>query len=121
MLGLKPTEEQVRQAKYYFGQGFRAINLRTHRPHVEEDLEVIQAVRAAVGSEMEIMVDANQAWNTDSPFWNVQTALRVARELEKLNVAWLKSMVQGYFNYHAVPGNTDSLGIFRHRVTRLWR
>src|SRR5438128_2784926 len=26
---------------------------------------------------------------------------------------WLKSVVQGYFNYHAVPGNTDSLGVFR--------
>ena len=23
---------------------------------------------------------------------------------------WLQSVVQGYFNYHAVPGNTDSLG-----------
>jgi hypothetical protein len=34
---------------------------------------------------------------------------------------WLQSAVQGYFNYHAVPGNTDSLGIFRQRVTRLWR
>ena len=34
---------------------------------------------------------------------------------------WLQSVVQGYFNYHAVPGNTDSLGIFRDRVTRLWR
>jgi RNA-directed DNA polymerase len=32
---------------------------------------------------------------------------------------WLQSVVQGYFNYHAVPGNTDSLGIFRQRVTRL--
>ena len=34
---------------------------------------------------------------------------------------WLKSVVQGYFNYHAVPGNIDSLGVFRERVTRLWR
>ena len=34
---------------------------------------------------------------------------------------WLKSVVQGYFNYHAVPGNVDSLGVFRERVTRLWR
>jgi RNA-directed DNA polymerase len=34
---------------------------------------------------------------------------------------WLRSIVQGYFNYHAVPGNTDSLRIFRYRVTRLWR
>src|SRR5215469_692214 len=34
---------------------------------------------------------------------------------------WLKSVVQGYFNYHAVPGNLDRLKAFRTRVTRLWR
>jgi group II intron reverse transcriptase/maturase len=34
---------------------------------------------------------------------------------------WLQSVVQGYFNYHAIPGNLDSLGAFRERVTRLWR
>jgi group II intron reverse transcriptase/maturase len=34
--------------------------------------------------------------------------------------AWLRSVVQGYFNYHAVPGNLDSLWTFRVRLTRLW-
>ena len=34
---------------------------------------------------------------------------------------WLRSVVQGYFNYHAVPGNLDSLWTFRVRVLRLWR
>ena len=34
---------------------------------------------------------------------------------------WLRSVVQGYFNYHAVPRNLDSLTVFRDRVTRLWR
>ena len=33
---------------------------------------------------------------------------------------WLRSVVQGYFNYHAVPGNLDRLSIFRTRLTRLW-
>ena len=33
---------------------------------------------------------------------------------------WLRSVVQGYFNYHAVPGNLDSLSVFRTRLTRLW-
>ncbi len=42
-------------------------------------------------------------------------------ERPALTGKWLKSVVQGYFNYHAVPGNIDSLGIFRYRVTRLWR
>jgi len=34
---------------------------------------------------------------------------------------WLQSVVQGYFNYHAVPGNLVRLGVFGERVTRFWR
>jgi group II intron reverse transcriptase/maturase len=34
---------------------------------------------------------------------------------------WLRSVVQGYFNYHAVPGNVSRMSLFRYRVTRLWR
>jgi len=32
---------------------------------------------------------------------------------------WLKSVVQGYFNYYAVPGNIGSLSRFRHRLLGL--
>jgi group II intron reverse transcriptase/maturase len=34
--------------------------------------------------------------------------------------AWLKSVVQGYFNYHSVPGNIGSLSLFRDRLLGLW-
>jgi len=33
---------------------------------------------------------------------------------------WLKSVVQGYLNYYAVPENTKRLGIFRAEVCRAW-
>jgi len=33
---------------------------------------------------------------------------------------WLQSVVQGHFNYYAVPGNLASLGAFRDRVLALW-
>ncbi|HET6179395.1 MAG TPA: reverse transcriptase domain-containing protein, partial [Candidatus Sulfotelmatobacter sp.] len=33
---------------------------------------------------------------------------------------WLKSIVQGHFNYYAVPGNTPSLSLFRHRLLVHW-
>jgi RNA-directed DNA polymerase len=33
---------------------------------------------------------------------------------------WLRSVVQGYFNYHAVPGNIVSLRNFRFEVSKLW-
>jgi len=35
--------------------------------------------------------------------------------------AWLQTVVRGYFQYHAIPGNTPSLCAFRERVRRLWR
>lgn len=34
---------------------------------------------------------------------------------------WLRSVVQGYFNYHAVPGNGRSMGKFREQVQHYWR
>jgi group II intron reverse transcriptase/maturase len=34
---------------------------------------------------------------------------------------WLRKVVTGYYQYHAVPGNIDQLRIFRKRVNRLWR
>jgi group II intron reverse transcriptase/maturase len=33
---------------------------------------------------------------------------------------WLKSIVQGHFLYYAVPGNIDSLSVFRNRLTGYW-
>ena len=34
---------------------------------------------------------------------------------------WLQFVVRGYFQYHAVPGNTPTLSAFRFRLVRLWR
>jgi RNA-directed DNA polymerase len=34
---------------------------------------------------------------------------------------WLRKVVLGYYPYHAVPGNSTQLGIFRRRVGWLWR
>ena len=33
---------------------------------------------------------------------------------------WLKSVLTGYYNYHAVPGNIGVLSRFRNQVARLW-
>ena len=33
---------------------------------------------------------------------------------------WLRSVLQGHFNYYAVPDNSEALSAFRYEVTRLW-
>jgi RNA-directed DNA polymerase len=34
---------------------------------------------------------------------------------------WLRRVVSGFFNYHAVPTNSRALGAFLYHVTSLWR
>ena len=33
---------------------------------------------------------------------------------------WLRRVVQGYFNYHAIPGNAAVLDAFRRQVAHAW-
>jgi hypothetical protein len=33
---------------------------------------------------------------------------------------WLVSVVRGYFQYHAIPGNWNAIGAFRTQVVRMW-
>src|SRR5215472_19208468 len=35
-------------------------------------------------------------------------------------IKWLQSLVRGYLQYHAIPGNEVRLRAFRHDVLRLW-
>jgi L-alanine-DL-glutamate epimerase-like enolase superfamily enzyme len=53
---------------------------------LEEDLARVRAVRAAVGDEFALAVDVNNAWN-------VATAIRAGRELDRLGIAWFEEPV----------------------------
>ena len=91
MLSLKTPQEQARLAISYLEEGFTAIKLRLHRPKLIDDLAVVEAVRDAVGDEMEIMADANQASMPYGPLhWTLNKAQQAARGLEKLDVVWLE-------------------------------
>jgi len=45
---------------------------------------------------------------------------RMHEPLEQVGT-WLRSVLQGYYRYYAVPGNLRAMNVFRHRVQRLWR
>ena len=85
-------------------RGVRAVKLRFHHADWREDVAVVEAVRDAVGGDVELMVDANQGWRMAgdrSPRWDVATATQCARALEPLGVYWLEEPlptadVEGY-------------------------
>jgi hypothetical protein len=41
-------------------------------------------------------------------------------ETPRDTLKWLQSVVRGYFQYHAVPGNEERLEAFLYEVRRSW-
>jgi L-alanine-DL-glutamate epimerase-like enolase superfamily enzyme len=63
--------------------GFGGAKIKVGRPHVAEDVARLSAVRDAVGEAWDIMTDANQGFT-------LAEAMRRARHLETLDVAWFE-------------------------------
>jgi D-galactarolactone cycloisomerase len=85
--------ERARRAVELRDAGLEALKIRFHHADWRDDVRVVEAVRSAVGDEMEIMVDANQGWRMPgdiSPRWALDTARRCAEALEPLRVHWLE-------------------------------
>ncbi|HEX6386494.1 MAG TPA: mandelate racemase/muconate lactonizing enzyme family protein [Anaerolineae bacterium] len=85
--------ERAESARQLRDQGFPALKLRFHAADPRDDLAIVRAVRDAVGPDMAILVDANQAWKMpwdDRPSWDFKTALSVADALAELDVYWLE-------------------------------
>jgi group II intron reverse transcriptase/maturase len=67
--------------------------------------------------------------------WRITSKQRMVAKLKTIKVellrrkhdrihqvgAWLRKVVNAYYQYHAVPGNIDRLRTFRQRVNRIWR
>ena len=49
-----------------------------------------------------------------------ETLMRHRHESVARQASWIKRVLQGYFNYHAIPGNRHVLDVFRTQVIRSW-
>ena len=49
-----------------------------------------------------------------------EIVMRRRHEPVRVVGAWLRTVVRGYFNYHAIPGNMAALETFRREVSRYW-
>jgi D-galactarolactone cycloisomerase len=106
------ADERARRCVALRDAGVRAVKLRFHDDDWRRDVEVVEAVRAAVGGAMAIMVDANQGWRMPgdrTPAWDVATAVACARALEPLGVEWLEEPLPtaDVDGYAALRGGTS--------------
>lgn len=78
--GIDALQEEMRSN---VRKGARAIKMKIGGVSISEDIERIDAVRDAVGKDVKILVDANNAYNR-------LDALKMGRELDKRDIFWFE-------------------------------
>lgn len=100
MVKVSTPEERAAMAGELSAAGWKAIKLRLHCATLREDIRIVEAVRAKVGDRMQIMIDANQAQSAadwqPGVLWDFRRAVDTARELQRLNCAWLEEPLPRY-------------------------
>ncbi len=82
-IGGTDPDKVAEQAREHAGYGYTALKLHLRSPN-RKLIEIVRAVRSAVGDEVELMVDVHTTRD-------VSEAIDLGRGLESLGVRWLES------------------------------
>jgi len=88
----------IEKAERFVSQGFDAIKMQVaHLFSADEDVANVRDMRAALGFDVKIMVDANQGWTIDE-------AISVGRRLDDFALTWLEEpvMADDFDGYHRI-------------------
>ena len=75
--------------KFVNEHGYNAVKLKVGGPQTSEDMRRVEAVRNALGSEIEIMTDANGRWS-------LPQAINATQRLAEFDVKWIEEPI--YFD-----------------------
>ena len=76
----------LNEARGYVDAGYTGMKTKVGGLAVEEDVRRVAAIRAAIGPEVKLMVDANQCYNA-------ATAIRIGRRLAEYDIFWFEEPV----------------------------
>lgn len=104
--GWETADKIGQEVQEYTKKGFRAVKIRAEGKEgsfrIESSIQRVAAVRAAVGPEIDIFVDAHGSLD-------FSTAERYAHELEKYQVGWLEEPI--------TPEDYESLARLRAKTS----
>lgn len=94
-------ESLATEARSYVEAGFKILKIKVGLLSIEDDIERVSAIREAVGPNTQILVDCNHAYN-------VYTAIRMAKQLEKFDIRWIEEPVppEDYIGYREIRNQT---------------
>jgi len=93
-VGIDTPQAMAKKATAFQRQGAEVLKVKLGKAP-EADIERIQAIRAGVGADLPIRIDANQGWN----YGDAVTALK---GLEKFNIQFCEQPMRRY-NDHLLP------------------
>jgi L-alanine-DL-glutamate epimerase-like enolase superfamily enzyme len=93
-VSLGNQEQMVADAAEIKERGFEVIKVKLG-DNPDKDIQRIKAIRAQIGVEIPLRLDANQGWNTDS-------AIRVLNELAEYNIQFCEEPIPSW-NFMELP------------------
>lgn len=78
-----PLEELLAQVQRWIDAGFDAVKIKVGKPDLSEDIERVAAVRALLGPDRALMIDANQRWDLDRATTSIDA-------LSRFDLAWIE-------------------------------
>ena len=104
VLGHKPLEDLLEEAKGYADRGFKAIKVRGGAG-IERDIEVVRATRKLLGPDIDVMIDMNASYS-----W--PEAVRVAKGLGEVGAFWMEDPFDfTVANHHEEVGRLTKQGL----------
>lgn len=82
----------VTEAKSYVEQGFMAMKMKVGLS-VSQDIELVKAVRQAIGNDIELMIDSNHAYS-------LREATALSKAVEQYNIGWFEEPVSPEYYHH---------------------
>ncbi|UYO96560.1 mandelate racemase/muconate lactonizing enzyme family protein [Microbacterium sp. M28] len=76
-------DELLAQVQRWIDAGFTAVKIKVGKPDIAEDVDRVGAVRALLGPDRELMIDANQRWDLDRATTSVEA-------LARFDLAWIE-------------------------------
>lgn len=95
---LKPVSQVLPEAEQAVEDGYTAMKLRATADR-RDTVDMVAQVRAAVGDDIDIMVDGNMLYDR-------RGALALAQDLEQLGVTWLEEPILSRSLSHYVEDHT---------------
>lgn len=95
------TNRLAEEAFHYKEQGFDAMKMKVGLG-VKEDIQNVKAVREKIGTDVELMIDANHAYS-------FKEAVQLSLAIEKYDISWFEEPISPdlYHSYHMLREKTS--------------